>query len=65
MSNVNVNGKNVTMWSFSQTAFEELCGHEDVGARVFWALWSENAPGEMSRLANVRTRLWDAQDKEA
>ena len=51
--------KNVTMRSFSQTAYEELAGHDQ---RVFWALWAENAPGELGRLANVKARLWAAQE---
>ena len=53
--------KNVTMRSFSMTAYVELEG-SDGDPRVFWALWAENAPGELGRLANVKARLWAAQE---
>lgn len=54
-------GKTVGMLSFTQTMFEELCGHPQAldpdPVRVFWDLWSENAPGYKTRLQNVCDRL--------
>jgi hypothetical protein len=52
--------KNVTMRTFTMTCYTELEWSRSA-PRVFWALWAENAPGELTRLANVKARLWAAQ----
>ena len=63
--------KNVTMLTFTMTCYTELegadqcgCGYAHRDPRVFWALWAENAPGELTRLANVKARLWAAQEAQ-